>query len=83
MPNLMLAVRCFTHSVVKILSDLVDLRSVAKFYKLNFVCAKLTPSDSAEGYRRFSSTLGLALLGLDEYSLNICSLLCFSSGRTL
>jgi hypothetical protein len=28
-------------------------------------------------------TLGLALLGLDEYSLNICSLLYFSSGWTL
>ena len=29
------------------------------------------------------ATLGLALLGLDEYCLNICSLLCFSSGLTL
>jgi hypothetical protein len=28
-------------------------------------------------------TLGLALLGLDEYCLSICSLLCFSSGSTL
>jgi len=29
------------------------------------------------------TTLGLALLGLDEYCLSICSLLCFSSGLTL
>ena len=32
---------------------------------------------------RQQPTLGLALLGLDEYCFNICSLLCFSLGLTL
>jgi hypothetical protein len=39
--------------------------------------------DINTGKEKQQVTLGLALLGLDEYCLNICSLLCFSSGLTL
>jgi hypothetical protein len=35
------------------------------------------------GYETQQLTYGLALLGLDEYCLNICSLFYFSSGLTL
>ena len=31
--------------------------------------------------KKLQATLGLALLGLDEYCLSICSLLCFSFGQ--
>jgi ABC-type transporter Mla subunit MlaD len=48
-----------------------------------------TAKDSTKKQSRITSrlllrpTLGLALLGLDEYMFSICSLLCFSSGLTL
>jgi hypothetical protein len=44
-------------------------------------CSKLLKRDCWPP--RLFLHIDLALLGLDEYCLNICSLLCFSSGWTL